>query len=134
MSCCISALYILLSLYLMASASHFHSYSATDLNIIACSSCILGYFGHLSGLLCLSPYLIYLQDSWTPLMYAARDGHTNIVRELLEAGADTERRDVVCYINHCLFSPHTLYKQNKTYMFCRLKIILSRIIDAFCKS
>lgn len=36
-------------------------------------------------------------------MYAARDGHEHIVRELLDAGADSERRDVVCYLYLVLF-------------------------------
>jgi len=31
--------------------------------------------------------------TWTPLLHAARRGHTEIVRTLLEAGADPNRRD-----------------------------------------
>ena len=31
-------------------------------------------------------------------MYASREGHTHVSIELLEAGADTEKRDVVSHI------------------------------------
>lgn len=47
-------------------------------------------------------------DNWTALLYAAKNGHLDIVQMLLEHDADVEHRDMVSYfyfikINFCLF-------------------------------
>lgn len=36
-------------------------------------------------------------DNWTPLLCAAKEGHTNICLMLLENGADIEHRDMVTF-------------------------------------
>lgn len=35
------------------------------------------------------------QDNWSALLYSAKEGHLEIVIELLERGADIEHKDLV---------------------------------------
>ena len=42
-----------------------------------------------------------LQDNWTALHFAAKEGHVACVRELLEAGANTEAKDMVSVLREC---------------------------------
>ena len=45
---------------------------------------------------------IYMQNVWTPLMAASFKGHVNIVRLLIEAKAQINIQDEVCYSYHIL--------------------------------
>ena len=36
-----------------------------------------------------------IQDNWSALLYSAKEGHLEIVIELLERGADIEHKDLV---------------------------------------
>lgn len=38
---------------------------------------------------------LIIQDNWTALICAAKEGHTDICTELLDHGADIEHRDMV---------------------------------------
>lgn len=38
---------------------------------------------------------LYVQDCWTALISAAKEGHIDVVRELLENKANLEHRDMV---------------------------------------
>ena len=43
-------------------------------------------------------YLHILQDHFTALMTASYQGHSAVVKKLLEAGANSDIQDDVCYI------------------------------------
>lgn len=65
--------------------------------------CILGignysYYILNRKILSLSSYVVavfFLQDNWSALLYSAKEGHLEIVIELLERGADIEHKDLV---------------------------------------
>ena len=56
-----------------------------------------------------------LQDNWSALLYSAKEGHLEIVIELLERGANLEHRDLVRilflmqFLLPVLFEHHILY-------------------------
>ena len=37
----------------------------------------------------------FLQDGWTALLWSAKEGHMDVVKELLERGADVAATDTV---------------------------------------
>ena len=45
----------------------------------------------------------YLQDGVTPLYWAARDGHIEVVRHLISSGADVNKADKVSVRLHWLW-------------------------------
>ena len=47
-------------------------------------------------------YMLFLQDSWSALLNAAKQGFADIVSLLLEAGANIEHRDTVCILSSVL--------------------------------
>ena len=41
-----------------------------------------------------------LQDGWTPLVYASQNGHLEVVKSLIEAGANVNHTTKVVKIKH----------------------------------
>lgn len=48
--------------------------------------------------------VLYLQESWSALLCASKEGHLEIVIELLERNADIEHKDMVRV--PCLYFKH----------------------------
>ena len=44
---------------------------------------------------------VITQDGWSALMFAAREGKTEVVVELVKAGANVDMQDNVCQYSTC---------------------------------
>jgi ankyrin repeat protein len=55
--------------------------------------------------------LLLLQSGCTPLMYATKNGHTAVIRILVDAGADVNARDEVSHLAYMLLCVATVYIQ-----------------------
>lgn len=57
---------------------------------------LFSYFLNLSNFSMYTHHNIYaIQDGWTPLMYAAREGHPGVVKILHDLGADIDHHTEV---------------------------------------
>lgn len=77
------------------------------------------------------------QDCWTALISAAKEGHTEVVKELLENNANVEHRDMVrakyIFLPFLFyFLPHNIVNLTSFTLMCRNEKVCSLPFHPFC--